>query len=213
MTLEKKGLKTVKDLYFGKYTQFPEMDEHYYWLVPVVGRDKRIPTPNIDFQKSKYHSESISDHVATVAKRMSTLGNIGIITALFHDCAKVDTLKYNQKGDICFYNHEEKSAELFMKIFNESPDHLGLSYDEAYMIETVIKEHLQLKLLKGLTKECFIEGFKSKFGLPAFKLLEALDRADEGFTETEIKTDEFKALVFKGYECIGSLDFDFSVKY
>ena len=208
LTLEEIGKNRVKNLYFGELVDLPEQDNSGNYKIHIVGtNDEYVLTDDLDCQKSRYHSESISDHVAYVVAKMEQYSNIGKMIGLFHDTAKVSTVQINARGEYCFYGHEEKSADNFTRMFFDNNTFTKIGYDEAYLIDVIIRLHLQLKLLKGITRQCFIKGFCLKYGDHAYKLLEALDKADHGLTEEQLADPVIQETISKGYRLIGSMEF------
>ena len=73
---------------------------------------KEVSGP-IGEQTSKYHRETIQQHVALVAENLVDANvpkDLAVILATLHDIGKKYTTATNKVGDVCFYNHGEVSA-------------------------------------------------------------------------------------------------------
>lgn len=155
---------------------------------------------SLNVQTSKYHKETLLDHVALVTYNMIKkcgIDKLAVTIAILHDIGKKYTIKVNNNGDICYYNHELVSAQLAVDVMNNG----NYTPDEIKIVTAVIEAHLQLKLLKGIARECFIEGFTNIYGSKAIEYLVALDESDIGIAnEEDIKT--FDEDISYGYSII-----------
>ncbi len=88
------------------------------FVFPFITR-KRIPedvkevTGPIGTQTSKYHQETLQQHVELVAANLVDSGvdeELAIRLAVLHDVGKKYTSATNKVGGVCFYNHAEISA-------------------------------------------------------------------------------------------------------
>lgn len=186
----------------------PQKTENGTYLVENL-KEKRFTEINtLNDQRSKYHQECLTDHIAIVAHKMHTMtmfdsrnrNKIAVAIAILHDLGKKFTVKINQTGDICYWNHESLSADLARDYLNTHNKDGYFSDDEINMIYIVIHQHLQLKLIKDcFAHRCYIEGFKKIYGEEAYDYLQMLDQADQGYPEGCIIDYEY---IKKGYSII-----------
>lgn len=170
----------------------PQKTERGTYLVENMKEGQLTEIESLNIQTSKYHQELLLDHIAIVAHKMYELtvftsrkqNKIAVAIAILHDLGKKFTVKINQAGEICYWNHEILSAYLardYMLIHNQN-DYFT---DEVInMISIVIHQHLQLKLIcDDIARRCYIEGFRKIYGEEAYNYLEMLDQADQGYPE------------------------------
>lgn len=173
------------------------------FLIPKIGIDNEFyEASTLNEQYSRYHFESISDHVAIVAYRMKEYGKLGVTIAVFHDVAKKYTTQINKRGDYCFYGHEELSAIIARGILMDVPE---FTKDEKDIIYNVIKYHLQLKLIQKEAIPVFKDGFVDMFGIEALELLEALNAADQGVLEEDYNSPMIRKQISLGITEIKNL--------
>lgn len=186
-------LNELRNLYIGsasnKFGSTPELTSNGY-AIKHVNSDEVTYFDTLDNQTSKYHQESLMDHIALVARNIAYITNLDLLAvkiAILHDLGKKYTIKINNIGDVCFYNHEHVSA-LIAKDMIDSKVFIATD-EEAKIIFAVIDAHLQIKLLKGIAYECFVKGFEEIYGTRALNILLALDKADEGITKDSMIED------------------------
>ncbi len=101
----------------GMYEHVPTDEHNDVYKYPFI--NAAIPdgvTEVVDrfgTQKSKYHSETLLQHVAIVAAGLVEEGvskDRALKLALLHDLGKKYTCATNKVGEICFYNHAQVSA-------------------------------------------------------------------------------------------------------
>lgn len=156
--------------------------------------------PSLNLQTSRYHQESLMDHIAIVTGRMNCSHDpVAVAIGLLHDLGKKYTVKLNKNEEFCFYGHEELSAKIAEQLL---ADNNYFSEKDKKTIVAVISVHLQPKLLKGITLECFYEGFKKLYGERALDYLMMLERADRGVTEEYINSFITEKEISDGYEVI-----------
>lgn len=152
---------------------------------------------DLSVQTSKYHTEDLIDHISMVAARINrecSNDKVALAIAVLHDLGKKFTIKFNPANEICFYGHEEISAKLAEDIL---ADNKNFTEEDKQVIYAVIRNHLQLKLLKADALKCFEVGFETLYGQRALEYLRLLDKADEGVKQG----DEFpEALAEEGYK-------------
>lgn len=167
------------------------MDKNCKITYPFVLSIKRLPEgiqpvhDEIGVQTSKYHKETLRQHLCIVAKNLIQGNEVGskiaAILAVLHDIGKKYTAATNKIGEICFYNHATVSAYLAANWLK-----LALPEDEAKVTLAAIYGHMEMN-------EKVIEEFKNF--LPekdierAITLTEALQRADKGITEEITEED------------------------
>lgn len=173
------------------------------YLIPNLGTGRSIIIESLNLQTSKYHQETLMDHVAMVTGRMSCSNDhIAATIGLLHDLGKKYTIKINKVGDICFYGHEAISAKIAEQLLANNDK---FSEEDKKIIVNVITVHLQPKLLKGITLDCFYEGFKQLYGEISLNYLKMLNRADRGVTEHEIGSYMVEKEISDGYDYIDLL--------
>ena len=92
-------------------------------------------------QTSKYHKETLLEHIAMVVAWVSEDSNndVGMqLVALLHDAGKKYTTWTNQKWELCFYGHEKVSAYLAATIYRQ----LWFSKEEAEPYVRIIHDHM-----------------------------------------------------------------------
>ena len=194
-------IEELKRMYTGDETNnyyevsTPQKTEHGY-LVDNLKDGTMTEIYNLEYQKSKYHQEGLTEHIALVAHKMHQMtmftsrkqNRIAVAIAILHDLGKKFTIKINQVGDVCYWNHESLSANLARDFLLTHNDDGHFTDEEINMIFIIIHQHLQLKVIKDeLARRCYIEGFKKIYGAEAYDYLELLDQADQGYPEgTEI---------------------------
>ena len=204
----------LKDMYIGEvisavygYCTPKKISEGF--LIPHTNNSSCYSIiESLNIQTSKYHKESLLDHIAMVTYRKNEKfenDKLALTIAILHDIGKKFTIKVNNIGDICYYNHELVSSQIAEELMLSSNNY---SAEEVKICCSVIEAHLQLKLLKGISRECFIEGFRSIYGTKALEYLIALDESDEGVSDNEyLKTNEYIDIVTLGEQLI--LDFNY----
>lgn len=203
-------LENLKNLYEAaennKYGSTPEFTENGF-AIKHVNSDKVTYFDSLDIQTSKYHQEGLMDHIALVTRRIafeSNLDPVAIKIAILHDLGKKYTVKINPRGEVCYYGHEHISAIIAKDLIDSGV--ITVSEEDAKIVFAVIDAHLQLKLLKGIALECFIEGFKKLYGEKAYEYLTMLDYADEGISEEDLldyaKMCRFMECIETGYAII-----------
>lgn len=190
----------------GNTYRTPEAVEGGYLIRPVKGEGGKVVS-SLDWQESVYHKEGVLDHVGYVVDQMVSLAPAGLrdaafIIAVLHDIAKKYTIRLNKNGGACFYGHEALSALLAEKLFSENETFCRLRH----LILPVIREHLQLKLLKDERRAEFIDSFRSEHGEKALSLLIIIDEADQGLKEGE-DAQAYFASSRRGWELIDSVSF------
>jgi len=128
----------------GMYEHEPTDEHNDTYRFPFI--DAAIPddiTEVVDrfgTQKSKYHSETLLQHVSIVAAGLIDEGvpkDRAIKLALYHDLGKKYTCATNKIGEICFYNHAQISAFILSHWFEKEDDE-----DEAKIIVAAIYAHM-----------------------------------------------------------------------
>ena len=92
-------------------------------------------------QTSKYHKETILQHIAMVVAWISEKTNNDInmqLIALLHDAWKKYTAWTNKRWEICFYDHEKVSAYLAATIYRQ----LWFTKEEAEPYIRIIHDHM-----------------------------------------------------------------------
>lgn len=170
------------------------------YLIDNLATGESTVIPSLNLQTSKYHQETLMDHVAMVTGRMNcSYDPVAVAIGLLHDLGKKYTVKLNKKEEFCFYGHEELSAKITKQLLTNND---MFSNKDKKIIVAVISVHLQPKLLKGITLECFYEGFKQLYGERALDYLKMLNRADRGVTEEYIDSYLTEKEISDGYEVI-----------
>ena len=204
-------INELKNLYVssenGKYGCTPEFNENGFAIKHTDSDEKITYFESLNTQTSRYHQEDLMDHIALVTRRVgftSNLDPLAIKIAILHDLGKKYTVKINPRGDVCYYGHEHISAIIAKDLIDSGV--ITVSDKDANTIFAVIDAHLQLKLLKGIALECFIEGFKKLYGEKAYEYLVMLDDADEGVSEEDLsdyaKMCRFNECIKTGYAII-----------
>lgn len=96
------GTENGEKLYLYPFIQGAAIPDHIEEVVGPIGT-----------QTSKYHQESLKDHIALVAKNLFDAGLSGTLAtqlAVMHDLGKKYTSATNKVGQVCFYNHAAISA-------------------------------------------------------------------------------------------------------
>lgn len=96
------GTENGEKLYLYPFIQGAAIPDHIEEVVGPIGT-----------QTSKYHQESLKDHIALVAKNLvdnGLSGTLAVQLAVMHDLGKKYTSATNKVGQICFYNHAAISA-------------------------------------------------------------------------------------------------------
>lgn len=86
--------------------------------------------------------------------------------ALFHDSGKLHTQGINNRGDICFHNHEDISAEIVREVLRD----FKFVEDVAWLVQNHMRMHVFFEMKK--TKQYHLASD------PRFPLLLYLHRAD-----------------------------------
>jgi hypothetical protein len=203
-------IENLKNLYEAaaenKYGSTPEFTENGF-AIRHVNSNEITYFDSLDIQTSKYHKEGLMDHVALVVSRIGYAvkrNPLAVKIAILHDLGKKYTVKINPRGEVCYYGHEHLSALIAKDLISNGV--ITMSDEDAKITFAVIDAHLQLKLLKGIALECFVEGFKKLYGIRAYKYLLMLHKADEGISEADLldfgKMCELEEHIKTGYAII-----------
>ena len=121
-------------------------------------------------QNSRWHVYDVYEHILHVVSGVES--NICLrLSALFHDIGKPLTYTEDNNGKGHFYNHWNKSVEIFKK----HQDNFGLSKEEISLITNLIFYH-DINIDKMTDEE--LKNMIIKIGISNIKLLFLLKRAD-----------------------------------
>ena len=187
---------------------FCEGDNPYY-AIPDIRKEEiygdYITTnlESLNIQTSKYHKETLLDHIAFVTHEMKYTGYLGITIAILHDIGKKFTVKYNKDGEICYYGHEKISAQLAVDMLTGNEFYTDKDLNIIY---PVISQHLQPRLIHDSNAlNIYYEGFRAKYGPQALDILKKLNDADRGITTiAKLNSPEVISKIQDGYDIIKS---------
>lgn len=114
-------------------------------MIVFPQKTKKSDTPShlwkIWDQTSKYHKETVLEHIAMVIAWVSEETNNDLnmqLVALLHDAWKKYTTWTNKKWELCFYDHEKVSAYLAATIYRQ----LWFTKEEAEPYIRIIHDHM-----------------------------------------------------------------------
>ena len=182
-------------IYDGSYNDHhtPNYIEGLGYAIPHVKDPKTVTfIENLNVQTSRYHKETVMDHIALVVYNMhrdygNTFGELAIAIAILHDLGKKYTIGINNIGDICYYGHEKLSAEIARNVITNTDIYRNNLFtdEDVDTLYNVIYHHLDLKLIKDEDmKEIYCQGFRQKYGKRALDYLVILDKEDQGIADT-----------------------------
>ncbi|MBQ9180912.1 HD domain-containing protein [Candidatus Saccharibacteria bacterium] len=177
-----------------------DVDDELFLTFPFIDGaeipdDVEMVRGYIGTQVSKYHAETLHQHVALVAANLVNHGvdeKLAALLAVFHDVGKKYTGATNKVGEMCFYGHAELSAFIAGHWLREMR-----SYQVARRLTAVIYGHM-LPLTawnKGKTpwseftgpqlKKMFREELETLLGAKrevdmVMRLIDTFSKCDEG---------------------------------
>lgn len=172
---------------------YKKSDENDLIIFPQKKRKCNIPPHiwKIWEQTSRYHKETILEHIAMVIAWVSKETNNDInmqLVALLHDAWKKYTTWTNQKWELCFYDHEKVSAYLAAIIYRQ----LWFSKEEAEPYIRIIHDHL-LPFNEWSKDQSKKEKYRELYGDYITNAITILNQNDIWITE-EDETDSEKRL-------------------
>jgi len=146
------------------YNNLKQNEEEIFELIPELKNCKSFK------QNNKWHIFDVYEHILHVVSGVEN--NICLkLSALFHDIGKPLTYTQDNKGVGHFYNHWNKSVDIFKKY----QDKFGLSDEEIWLITNLIFYH-DINIEEMNKKQ--LENMINKIGKINIKLLFSLKRAD-----------------------------------
>ena len=146
------------------YESIKQNEKEIFSLIPELNDCKGFN------QNNKWHIYDIYEHILHVVKGVDA--NLYLrLAALFHDMGKVLTYIQDSNGVGHFYNHWNKSVEIFKKYSNN----FGLSDEENTLIANLIFYH-DVNIERMSKNE--INDMINNIGVSNIKLLFSLKRAD-----------------------------------
>ncbi len=146
------------------YNKLKQNEEHLFELIPELKICKGFN------QNSRWHIYDVYEHILHVVSEVDD--NIYLrLSALFHDIGKPLTYTEDESGVGHFYNHWNKSVE----IFNKYQGKFNLSTEEISLITNLIFYH-DINIDKVSTD--MLEDMINKIGISNIDLLFSLKRAD-----------------------------------
>lgn len=138
-------------------------------------------------QTSRYHKETILEHIAMVVAWISKDTNNDIkmqLVALLHDAWKKYTAWTNWKWEICFYGHEKVSAYLAATVYHQ----LWFTKQEAEPYVRIIHDHmLPFDRLKDESKK---EKYRELYWDYVTDCLTILNKNDLWITDQDVDNPE-----------------------
>ena len=146
------------------YNILKQNEQDLFKLIPELERCKGFN------QNNKWHIYDVYEHILKVVS--GTYSNLCLrIAALFHDIGKPLTYTLDENGIGHFYNHWNKSTE----IFEEYKDKFNLSNDKNHLITNLIFYHdINIEKMTVEDKNKMIHNIN----IENIELLFALKRAD-----------------------------------
>lgn len=146
-------LSEEDELFRDIYQEREVRDSVFFYTYPFIqgtipDNIEEVVAP-IGTQTSKYHRESLDDHVALVASNLLDAGLSSALAtqlAVLHDVGKKYTAATNKVGDICFYNHEALSSLIVKYWLRGTANQAALK-----QLVAVIYAHLQPKTMWNRT--------------------------------------------------------------
>lgn len=140
-------------------------------------------------QTSRYHKETIAEHLAMVVAWISEDTNNDIrmqLVALLHDAWKKYTAWTNWKWELCFYGHEKVSAYLAANVYRQ----LWFTKQEAEPYVRIIHDHmLPFDRLKDESKK---EEYRELYWDYVTDSLTILNKNDLWITDEDVHNPERK---------------------
>lgn len=141
-------------------------------------------------QTSKYHKETILEHIAMVIAwiRESTNNDLNMqLVALLHDAWKKYTSWTNKIWEICFFWHEKVSAYIAAVIYRQ----LWFTKEEAEPYVRIIHDHmLPFERLQNPSKK---EKYRELYGDYVTEAITTLNENDLWITEEDMGNPEKKS--------------------
>ena len=140
----------------------------------------------IGTQTSKYHQETVQQHVCMVAANLVDAGfdkDLAVKLAVLHDVGKKYTAATNKVGGVCFYAHAELSAFIAGHWLRQTEDEAS-----AKEIMAIIHGHMNPKTMPAFLDMDYPRKLLAFFGDPIISAwatgrIEAFSECDEGVTE------------------------------
>lgn len=146
------------------YDRLKQKELKLFELIPELKKSKGFD------QNNKWHIYDVYEHILHVVSGVDN--NIYLrLSALFHDVGKIIAYTEDANGIGHFYNHWNKSIEIFKKY----QDKFGLSNEEISLITNLIFYH-DINIDKMNVEE--INNMINDIGIENIELLFALKRAD-----------------------------------
>ncbi len=146
------------------YDKLKQNEEEIFVLIPELKVCKGFA------QNSKWHIYDVYEHILHVVSEVDN--NIYLrLSALFHDIGKPSTYTQDNNGDGHFYNHWNKSIDIFEKY----KDKFGLTNKDLSLITSLIFYH-DINIDKMTDEE--IKNMITEIGISNIKLLFSLKKAD-----------------------------------
>ena len=148
-------------------------------------------------QTSRYHAEGVEYHLYTVIAGIKKdldrdddvtprEYNLALLMGLLHDCAKEYNTLTSQRGELCFYGHEQLSSIFAAYIFAG----LGIDRVEAAPYITAIWDHGEPQRTDFTTPE-IRKKYADEKGEKTLWLLDLIRQNDIGIrTEEELRREE-----------------------
>ncbi len=146
-------------------------------------------------QTSRYHKETILEHIAMVIAWISRETNNDTnmqLVALLHDAWKKSTTWTNQRGEICFYGHEKVSAYLAATIYRQ----LWFTKEEAEPYIRIIHDHM-LPFNERARDQSKKETYRTLYGNYVTNAITILNQNDIWITQEDEDNQEGKLQKFK----------------
>jgi len=146
------------------FNKFKQNEQEIFELIPELKVCKGFE------QNNKWHIYDVYEHILHVVSLVEN-NKILRLSALFHDIGKPLTFILDQDGIGHFYNHWNKSIEIFKNYQNN----FGLSKEEIYLISNLIFYH-DVNIEKMEIND--LKNMMNLIGKDNVKLLFSLKRAD-----------------------------------
>lgn len=146
------------------YDMLKQNEENIFWLIPELKKCKGFE------QNNSWHIYDVYEHILHVVSNVEPNSYLRI-AALFHDIGKPLVYKQDENGIGHFYNHWNKSIEIFKKYENK----FILTNEEINLINNLIFYH-DVNIEKMKSEE--LDKMINIFGSENIKLLFTLKRAD-----------------------------------
>lgn len=180
-----------------------EKDEGGKVIYPSVSKKSKAEPYHaiIGEQTSKYHKETVSQHLLMVlggvAEEVKNADiqdkNAVYVMAITHDAAKKYDSMTNKKGEVCFYDHEHLSAYFAAAIYKQ----LGYTKEQSRPYVQAIYDHMLPFNVWSKDTEAE-KAYTEKYGQKQHNLVKLINRNDRGaHSKDEIK--ELESLMEKGY--------------